>query len=171
MARETKSITVLPKEEQNAIEIWQLFGWELLSSQEIFNKDTHKETRSDGVYNVTTTTNYVKLVFSRETNMPNYAQIVALEREYDSISDPQYTEPALSKLLKFGAGVIAGIGFLGVISGSGGIAFLPLALGAGLFVLRCVIKSKADDEHYKLVRIAREKRAAILERLEQVKNQ
>lgn len=64
MARlESTSLSVLPNDEQEAIDTYQKFGWELKSSQEIFNKDSHNERRGDSVYNVTETTNYVKLVF------------------------------------------------------------------------------------------------------------
>lgn len=168
MARETKSITVAPSDEQDAIEIWQVFGWELLSSQEIFNKDTHKETRNDGIYDVTTTTNYVKLVFSRETTMPNYAQIVALEREYDNIRTPVYYEPTGSGLLKFGGGILAFAGFVGLASGAGAICVIPLILGIGLFIIRGVMRSKANDEYSTLVREARAKRAAVLEKVQKV---
>lgn len=64
MARlESTSLSVSPKEEQSVIELHHKFGWELKLSQEIFNKDSHNERRGDSVYNVTETTNYVKLVF------------------------------------------------------------------------------------------------------------
>lgn len=82
--KETKSISVHPSYEQNQIDLWADFGWALLSSQEIYSKDTHTESRSDGNYSVTETTNYVKLVFQRDTEMKNYNEIRQIEKEFDS---------------------------------------------------------------------------------------
>ena len=76
--KETKSIQVDPKEEQSQIDLWQRFGWELQSSQEILN-------RSEGY--VKDFVNYVKLVFLRDTERTNYREINKLEREYDKIVD------------------------------------------------------------------------------------
>ena len=38
MAKESKTLSVNPSEEQSTVEFWQDFGWELVSSQEIFNE-------------------------------------------------------------------------------------------------------------------------------------
>ena len=172
MARETKSISVSPNSEQDAIEIWQVFGWELVSSQEIFNKDTHKETRSDGVYNVTTTTNYVKLVFSRETTIPNYAQIVALEKEYESIQDPPYKPPFGMNLLQYAGGALGLLGFIGLAMGGGGApAILMLVAGIALFVTKIVISANAEVKHDAVLSKVRAQRAAVLKKVMQVNNQ
>jgi len=77
--KETKSIQIHPSEENFQIDLWGKFGWEVKSSQEIFNRDS----RDLGDKVETVTTNYVKLVFSRETTMPNYQKIKSLENEYD----------------------------------------------------------------------------------------
>lgn len=94
MARlESTSLSVLPNDEQEAIDTYQKFGWELKSSQEIFNKDSHNERRGDSVYNVTETTNYVKLVFQRDKDMPYYKQICELENKYLEVMNnkPSYS--------------------------------------------------------------------------------
>ena len=83
MARmESKSIEVSPKEEQSTIDTFGKFGWSLVSSQEIFNKDSHLERRGDTIQNVTETTNYVKLVFNRDKDMPYYDKVTELENSY-----------------------------------------------------------------------------------------
>ncbi len=82
---EIKSIQVTPANEESTIELWQNFGWQFVSSQEINNTDSHLERRGDEIYNVTTKEHYVKLVFNREKNHPNYNQLVKLENEYYSI--------------------------------------------------------------------------------------
>ena len=83
MARlESTSLSVSPSKEQEAIETYQKFGWELKSSQEIFNKDSHNEVRGDSLYSVTETTNYVKLVFQRDKDMPYYNEICEIEKKF-----------------------------------------------------------------------------------------
>lgn len=79
---ESKSISVAPEQEQEAISKHEMFGWQLLSSNEVYNKDSRLETRGDEIWNVTTTTNYVKLVFQRDAEMPNIEQIKSLEKDY-----------------------------------------------------------------------------------------
>ena len=86
MARlEKKSITCKPYEENDTIHKFEKFGWTLESSQEVYNKDSHVEGRFGKNYSVTETTNYVKLVFSRDKDMPYYEEITKLETEYDGI--------------------------------------------------------------------------------------
>lgn len=82
---EIKSVQVTPSNEEATIQLWQNFGWQFVSSQEVNNTDSHLERRGDEIYNVTTKEHYVKLVFNREKNHPNYNQIVKLENEYYSI--------------------------------------------------------------------------------------
>jgi len=84
---ENKSITVPPSAEQEAIDKYQLFGWVLMSSQEVFNKNTRNETRKnmmgdDELWNVTETVNYVKLLFQRDMEIENYKKIKELEEKY-----------------------------------------------------------------------------------------
>ena len=86
MARmEKKSVTCRPFEENSTIQKYESFGWTLDSSQEVFNKDSHVEGRYGGNVSVTETTNYVKLLFSRDKDMPYYEKIVELENQYDLV--------------------------------------------------------------------------------------
>ncbi len=93
---ESQSLTVSPSEEQNAIETFQNFGWTLKSTQEVHSKDTHLERGGwnyDQLYSVTETTNYVKLMFQRDTQIPNYNEIAELENEYWSIMTSEPNKP------------------------------------------------------------------------------
>lgn len=140
MAQETKSITVSPSDEQGTIELHETFGWQLKSSQEIFNKDSHLENRSDGVYNVTSTTNYVKLVFCREKTMPNYDKLVKLENDYSLTTLP--IKPS-GKILFILGGILV----------VGGIASLPFGLaygipGIGLIVWGFISRNKKMKKYY-----------------------
>ena len=82
MSKESKSISVIPGDESTMIAKHELFGWELVSSQEILNKESHLEDRSGDLYSVITTENYVKLMFQRDTAFPNLDKITLLENEY-----------------------------------------------------------------------------------------
>lgn len=84
MAMEVKMLEVKNSEEESTIQFWSQFGWQLKSSQRIFNKDSHLERRGDEVYSVTETVDFTKLILERDKSNPNYAKIVELEREYIS---------------------------------------------------------------------------------------
>lgn len=86
---ETMTRKVAPKDEQKTINTMANFGWQVKSSQEINTVDSHLETRNDTLYSVTTKENYVKLLFQRNTEMKNYAQLVQLERQYAAIVNAQ----------------------------------------------------------------------------------
>ncbi len=86
MAMEIKTLDVKNEEESETIEFWAQFGWSLKSSQRVYNKDSHLESRGDSTYSVTETVDFTKLVFERDKNGPNYPRIVELEREYFAIA-------------------------------------------------------------------------------------
>lgn len=92
---ESKSLTVPPSLENSTIDLWQNFGWTLKSTQEIFNRNTVDL----GDSTETTTTNYIKLAFQRDTSIPNYARIKELEANYAEILNSEPTEiPAIFSL-------------------------------------------------------------------------
>lgn len=49
---EIKSTQVTPSNEEATIQLWQNFGWQFVSSQEVNNTDSHLERRGDEIYNV-----------------------------------------------------------------------------------------------------------------------
>jgi len=87
-AKEIKSISVAPAAEEDTINLWQTFGWELKSNQEIKNKSSHMERRGDSLYNVTETEHYIKLTFERDPARQNYNELRSLEDRYYSASHP-----------------------------------------------------------------------------------
>jgi hypothetical protein len=94
MAKEIKSINVAPQAEETTINFWQIWGWELKSTQEIKTQDvqTYTGQSSDGstrYYETKPGEHYVKLTFEREKSMPNYAELCELEQKYDSIYFPE----------------------------------------------------------------------------------
>ncbi len=92
--KETKSMNIQPGTEEQVINLWRSFGWELIGApQEIYNKDSHQEMQGDDLYNVTETTHYVKITFERDPARPNYEELKSLESQYYSIEDP-YFPPA-----------------------------------------------------------------------------
>lgn len=92
MSKETKSVSVVPSLEQSTIDKFQRFGWELLSSQEVNNSNTELYTIGDTVYQETTKENYVKLVFTRDTQIPHYEELKKLEYAYDINTFPEKRE-------------------------------------------------------------------------------
>ncbi len=86
---ETKKLKIAPSEEERVTQLMQDFGWSLVSSQEIKNTDSHLERKGDTIYNVTTTENYINLLFRRDTAMPNYNRIVDCENQYYAVPDNQ----------------------------------------------------------------------------------
>lgn len=90
MAKQTKSITCHPDNESGLIEIWQTFGWELFSTQEVRDTESHLEQGwGDTINSVTTTTHYIKLTFQRDPqNVPHYDELKALEDQFYSVPDP-----------------------------------------------------------------------------------
>lgn len=91
MAEQIKSVKVNPSYETMEIAYRQKCGWEFVSTQEIYNKDTHLEGSVFGntITSVTETTHYVKLTFKRDPNNVK-SEILELERQIDNLYVPEY---------------------------------------------------------------------------------
>ena len=166
MAKETKSISVHPDDEQETIDLYQTFGWELQSSQEIFNRDSHLERSGNNINSITTTTNYVKLVFARETTMPNYSKLSALENQFNNIDFP------IRQSAK-GWFILAGVaGALGLSTLSTWFIGVPILAGAiALLVLAFKKMKKFGDEYWSKRSTANEKCEEILNKARMAKNE
>ena len=131
MAKEIKSISVAPSAEEETVNVWQSFGWEFKSTQEIKTQDVQQFTGQDddGTEHYTTTRgeHYVKLTFERDPNRQNYNELVALEKQYNAVPGPGYPPVRFGKVW----GVIAGIGIL-----------LYVVPGILIIIWRCVSYSK-----------------------------
>jgi hypothetical protein len=91
MSKEFKTLNVSPGRENEAIEFWQHFGWELMGApQEIYSKDSHLEKDGDKINSVTETTHYIKLSFQRDTAMNNYSALASLQKEYEAIPNAPF---------------------------------------------------------------------------------
>ncbi len=143
MARmESKSVSVAPAMEQEAIEKHELFGWTLLNSQEVLSKESHLKEEGGDLWNVTTTTNYVKLVFQRNLEMPQIAEIKKLEEKYWNNYEIYKNHPSIlpGKFVLIAGGLMIGGGIAGFSSGVGsGIACI--ALGLAIFAARQLLRS------------------------------
>lgn len=115
MARtESISIQVHPNNEQEQINLMQMFHWNLLSSQTIKTVDSHLERRGDDIYSVTNSEHYVKLAFSRSLETPNLNEIRKLEQEYFSLPHPKYPKLFPGGIIFWGiASLIYGLGIIG----------------------------------------------------------
>lgn len=124
MRTEAKTMQVHPRDEQYYIDVMQEFHWNLKSSQEIKTRDSHVETRGGQLYNVTESSNYVKLVFERPIEFPNKDEVVKLENEYFGMS---YQSEGT---LKYAILISIAVALIGIFERSI-IAFL--FLGGGVF--------------------------------------
>lgn len=135
MARtESKSIQVHPHDEQSQIDLMQKFHWNLLNSQEIKTIDNRLERRGDRIYQVSNTEHYVKLVFSRDLDVPNLDKVRQLEQEFFSLPYPTYPR-AFGCFMAIGLFVLFLVTFflVGSLASSSG-AQDDSAFGIGLIV-------------------------------------
>lgn len=133
---EIKKIRVSPQSENRTVELWQTFGWKLMSSQEINNTDSHLERKFDGIYNVTTKENYINLLFKRDTDMPNYKELVELERAYASLEDVELPDPPVSMVKVVLVAIVEFVSLLicGINNGWYWI-LIGVALAAAIFLI------------------------------------
>lgn len=91
--KDHKTVTVAPAFEDVTIETYKDFGYDLMSSQEIFSQDSRPtqgilDMFSGDITIETTTTHYVKLVFERDHSIPHYEELKALEDQYNAVYYP-----------------------------------------------------------------------------------
>jgi len=140
--KDVKSIQVDPDEEEGAVRLFQSFGWELKSTQEVKTQDVQMFTGqdSDGTehYRTTRGEHYVKLTFERDPARQNYAELKSLEAQYYSVKNPSYPEEPVR------------FGMLWIIVSAIGL-FIYVVPGVLIIVWRCVRyskKKKTWDEEY-----------------------
>lgn len=143
MATESKSIKVHPALEQEMISTHERFGWSLVSSQEINSQTAHSEEDSVFTYHYITTTNYVKLVFSRERDFPNRERIVELEKQYWTCFNTYLSVPSIipGKIFWIFAAIPCVPSILLIATGKGDVSsYLPSMLaGFAPMILRELI--------------------------------
>lgn len=153
MAKEIKTIMVKPNEDAQTIQNLQCFGWTLLSTQEVYNKDSHLEAWGKNTYSITQTTHYVKLTFERDaTQMANYAQIRRLEDAYMALPYPK-RNPAPKKkkfkwLMIFCCAILCAFALLlGLITGDIGKGLRISAIFTGVVYLAIKFYYKTAEKY------------------------
>lgn len=169
---ETRSVAVSPEQEQGTIEIYEKFGWEVQGSQEILSENTRNETRTslmgnNELWNITTKTNYVKIVFKRDKEMKNYDKVCELEKEYELnealyVNSPNFLPGKVLLVIIIACLIVAISGFSG---GEIGIGLVGILIGGGIFALRYFTYYKPRDTKAIDARLANDK---ILEKLEKL---
>lgn len=108
---EYRTERIFPQYQDSVTELLGVFGWSIVSSQEIYNESTdivgvdvkiygdgfiggfmQGFTGSSGTVNVRqrkNISNYVVLNFARDTDMPNYARLRELNAEFESIMNAE----------------------------------------------------------------------------------
>ncbi len=125
---EYQTVRVHPTEEQDTIELYGTFGWNLIDAQEVYSESTKINnadiqvyddssftgtfmkgyTGKDGRINVnsyTKVTNYVTLRFSRDSDIKNYDEINELANEYDSLSECSEPKKPIMRTIIFALGM------------------------------------------------------------------
>ena len=172
MAKEIKTITVKPNEDAQTIQNFQCFGWTLLSSQEVYNKDSHLEAWGKNTYSVTQTTHYVKLTFERDTaKLVNYSQIRRMEDAYMAVPYPKRNPAPKKEQFKWAmifTDVImsAFVILLKLITGEVGSGILFCALMAGMFYLMIKLYYRAAEKYESAIAKCWKKRNHIAQQAE-----
>jgi hypothetical protein len=141
MAKEIKSVSVAPAAEEETINLWQSFGWELKSTQEVKTKDSHLERRGDDLVSVTESEHYVKLTFERDPARQNYAELKSLEEQFNAASHPGNPPKRFGTLWLILAGILVVFGISVMSSGVIGIIMGIIAIAGGVFIIVTRIKS------------------------------
>lgn len=165
MALESKSITVHPDLEQMVISKFELFGWSLISSQEIFSQTSHTDEDAYFVYHTTKTTNYVKLMFQRERQFENREKICELEEEYwanyyDILKVPKLMPGKIFTGI-FGLYLIAAVIMVASDNVDLSMGWINLVIGIAPFLLRHFLyylpkKKKASESEARNLQIEKE---------------
>jgi hypothetical protein len=155
MAKETKTITVHPDYVQKSMDEHQIFGWDVLSNQEVKTVDSHLEEKGGDLYSVTKTEHYIRLTYQRDpSSIPNYSEIAALDKEYFSVPQPGKRSNLFSKLslIILGVGVVIFIGGATQLKyGISGFSLGYMIFGAAIVALRVFLhirKNKKWDIDY-----------------------
>jgi hypothetical protein len=154
MAMETKFVITVPNVGERDINIWQSFGWELKSTEDM--------TEHTGTF--------LGLNFTRDTSRRNYAELAALEKEYEASIIVFPNEPGCLSgiILSILSGFI--LGFLTILIKSPAFYFALIAPGIVILILRNV-NYKAKYATAVEVKAASEgKRAEILKKAQSLVN-
>lgn len=170
-----KTLAVIPQNEARTIKLWESFGYSLVSSDQVYNEDSHLEFQGDYVFRKTDTTNYVKLVFEYDDAKPNADKLMALHGEAIDIqhSIHDYSWSTTSKivggiviLMMFG--MIIGFALSIANSIVAGVTCLVLAVGLGI-LLALVVKNnkhKANQHAQKVAQMTKRLEQIEIERLD-----
>ncbi len=168
MAKETKVVNVESNEEQATMDFYAKFGWEVLTTQRVYNKDSHLESRNDGVYNVTTTTDFVRITFTRDKAMPFYREISDIENRYYNYPMPAKPKTFTGLVVLFSILTFFSLSTIVLSLSSEFLSFL-LPIGIIAFILSLsmaimfgVITSKRNKKYFAEWRAARKKQEAVL---------
>jgi len=142
MRLESKSVKVDPIFENDTIKKMGLFGWTLLSSQEVHNHLKSENQKYTDMYRAGANNNsndYVKLVFQRDKDMKNYSLIVKYEQDYNDLKYPDYVsdtpnpyfDPLFLRLFLF---ILIIFGIVGVTLGTFYVALEIYANNSGVEV-------------------------------------
>ena len=147
-------VTVVNK----TVKRYETFGWELIGNQRCqeYTGETRKKEYINGSWSTTVTRHYSSfnlLTFSREKTMPQYNEVIELEKECERILEtkpiapslPRYRQPIIiCMLILFVAGLV-GIGLGAIMKGFLYVGIALLVVSAGMFIVTLADKCKYRD--------------------------
>jgi hypothetical protein len=146
--KDIKSIEVDPADEDETIQLWMSFGWELKNNQRVKTQDVQKFTGqdSDGTkhYETTQGVDFIKLTFERSPEIKNYSELKSLEEQYYGVEFPSPPDEPV----RFGCLWLV----LSVIG-----LFLFVVPGIAIIIWRCVSypkKEKVYEQEYAVYKTA-----------------
>lgn len=90
--QDIKTVACSPQEQVDCIRTWESFGYYLQSSSEVHDTITSIDVEIYGelvdIAGSTTVINYVRMIFRRDSSIPNYSQLKALEEDYENVPNP-----------------------------------------------------------------------------------
>jgi hypothetical protein len=154
MAKEAKTVTVSPCNEQSSMDEHRVFGWDVLNNQ-VVNQDE------------------LRITYQRDpASVKNYEEIAALDKEYFSLiaPDPDSRSRLSSKpsLIVFAVGIICFLLCIGIINTGTGLFWV--LFGLGIIALRIFLHIRKNNQWDIVAADYKKKCDEILEKAKQLHN-
>lgn len=168
MARESKVVVVTPQEEQRMIELFQCFGWEVIGTQEIFNRPKYvitSQMSQDDITQGVTAFNSVRLLLSREKTTPLRPNLIKAENAYWAVKVEKKRTNAFPLVLGLLLLVVAMVGlFFFQETFEPLYCFICGGVGLLLVLVQIIWGASVNSFNAKAVDVALEKRREIATR-------
>jgi hypothetical protein len=154
MAKEAKTVTVSPCNEQSSMDEHRVFGWDVLNNQ-VVNQDE------------------LRITYQRDpASVKNYEEIAALDKEYFSLValdlDSRSRLSSKPSLIVFAVGIICFLLCIGIINTGTGLFWV--LFGLGIIALRIFLHIRKNNQWDIDTADYKKKCGEILEKTKQLHN-